>query len=157
MAFRIDFLTPLIGTEIGDGKTVPFPWLGVSAQPLRYLDYLIENPIRAVLLLDRGAILANLPNPARYALHQIIVAERRGGTWFPKRAKDRAQSEALIDFLAKNDVGLLDEAFDDLAMRHPSWMKILRKGIANLSSSVGDLPWVRERFGSTAKNHGPLS
>ena len=144
--FQIEFLTPLVGPEPDTKKTLPLPWLGVSAQPIRYMDYLIENPIRAVILLDRGSILANLPNPARYALHKIIVAEKREGTWFQKKRKDRAQAGALIDYFVKNDIGLLDEALEDLYKKHPSWTKIVRKGVSELPPYVTALPWVEKNF-----------
>ncbi|MBL3684602.1 hypothetical protein F2981_18295 (plasmid) [Sinorhizobium meliloti] len=49
---------------------------GAAAQPLRFLDYLIYHPIRAVLLHGAG-VLVNVPAPQRYAIHKLIVASRR--------------------------------------------------------------------------------
>lgn len=143
---QIEFLTPLMGPQPQTRATVPLPWLGVSAQPIRYMDYLIENPIRAVVLLDRGAILANLPDPARYALHKIIVAENREGTWFQKKKKDRAQAAALIDYFVRHDVGVLENAWEDLVQKHKTWAKIVKKGMSALPPNVSDLPWVKGRM-----------
>jgi hypothetical protein len=143
---NVEFLTPLIGQGPASKKTHSLPWVGISAQPIRFLDYLIENRIRAAILLERGSIFANLPDPARYALHKIIVAEKREGAWLPKKKKDRVQAGALIDYFVKNDISLLEQAWEDLHKKHPSWGKIVQKGIWNLPPYVTDLPWVRENF-----------
>lgn len=49
---------------------------GASADPLRFLDFLIYEPVRAVLLHKSG-ISVIVPAPERYAVHKLIVASRR--------------------------------------------------------------------------------
>jgi hypothetical protein len=41
--FKVEFLTPLIGKD--SGGALKIRQLGVPAIPLRFLDYLIENPV----------------------------------------------------------------------------------------------------------------
>ncbi len=68
----IEFLTPAFGEE----NLRDLPALGVSAQALNYLNYLIAKPIAAAALY-RAGILVQVPRPERYAIHKLIVADRR--------------------------------------------------------------------------------
>ncbi len=52
------------------------PALGTGAQPLRFLDYLIYHEQPAAILYGSGA-LVNVPDPARYAWHKLIISQRR--------------------------------------------------------------------------------
>lgn len=96
---RVDFLTPLTGRETG--KPVYLPALGVAAHALRHLDYLIEETAQAVILGGSG-ILVNVPDPARFALHKLLIAGRRSVSEQAKSAKDLRQAEALLAVLAED-------------------------------------------------------
>src|SRR5690606_758280 len=49
--YKVEFLTPNRGSDDFADHASPMPALGgASAQPLRFLDFLIHEPIRAVLL-----------------------------------------------------------------------------------------------------------
>jgi len=67
----IEFLVP----ERGRGSNKPYfiPQLLINAQPLRFLDFLIEN---AISITAEGLHL-KVPHPAAYALHKFIVFKRR--------------------------------------------------------------------------------
>ncbi|MCT7377950.1 nucleotidyltransferase domain-containing protein [Chelativorans sp. EGI FJ00035] len=83
----VEFLTPAFGDE----KVKPLPALGVSAQALNYLNFLIADPLRAVALY-RSGVLVQVPRPERFAIHKLIVADRRyGGPDQLKARKDRAR------------------------------------------------------------------
>src|SRR4051794_6972800 len=71
---RVDFLTRNEGGETG--KPQALPALGTDAQPLRFLDYLIHDPEPAVVLHGAG-IYVQVPAPARYAVHKLILSQRR--------------------------------------------------------------------------------
>lgn len=115
---RIDFLT-----AARRGKdTVPAPNLGVALSPLKFLDYLIERPGQAVLLDRADACLVNLPDPARYGLHKLIVAHERGPR-NPKYGKDIGQALALIEWHLERAPVLLRDAWDDLVRRGSGWRK----------------------------------
>ncbi|CAG1014005.1 hypothetical protein ANAEL_04862 [Anaerolineales bacterium] len=43
------------------------------------LDYLIEKPINAVMLAGNPC-LVKVPQPARFALHKLVVSQERAAT-----------------------------------------------------------------------------
>ncbi len=123
---RIDFLTV---PQRGGRTEVHAPDLGVALRPLKFLDYLIERPGQAVLLDRADAVLVNLPDPARYGLHKLIVAHERGAR-HPKHGKDIAQALALIDWHLQRAPHLLTDAWTELAARGAGWVKRARSSLA---------------------------
>jgi hypothetical protein len=114
----IEFLTPSFRPE-EDIRELPA--LGVAAQSLHFLNYLIADPIKAAVLY-RSGVLVQIPRPERYAVHKLIVADRRqGGPDQIKSRKDRAQAAFLIRVLAEDRPGDLAEAYDDARGRGPQW------------------------------------
>jgi hypothetical protein len=133
--FDVEFLTPNRGSSDNQGKPAEMPALGgASAQPLRFLDYLIYEPVRSVLL-HRSGVNVVVPAPERYAVHKLIVASRRrddaGGLL--KRSKDAFQAAILMESLAEIRRGDdLAEAFVEAWDRGPAWREGLTKGIGYL-------------------------
>jgi hypothetical protein len=114
----IEFLTPSFRPE-EDIRELPA--LGVAAQSLHFLNYLIADPIKAAVLY-RSGVLVQIPRPERYAVHKLIVADRRqGGPDQIKSRKDRAQAAFLIRVLAEDRPGDLAEAYEDARTRGPQW------------------------------------
>lgn len=105
---RVDFLTPLHGPD--RSKPVFLPSLRVAAQPLRLLDYLIDESVQALILGSRGAVLVNVPQPARFALHKLWTSTRRDAAFQSKARKDLAQAAVLLDFLDDERPADLEEA-----------------------------------------------
>lgn len=131
---RIDFLT----AARRNGTPVIAPELGVSLSPLKFMDYLLEAPGQAVLLDRNDACLVNLPDPARYGLHKLIVAAERGAR-NPKYRKDILQALALIEWhLAHARPALLD-AWKDLAGRGTGWSKRARESLAQAPEAQAPL------------------
>ena len=94
----IEFLTPSFDEEEG---VRDLPALGVSAQSLHFLNYLIAEPIQ-VPFLYRSGILVQVPRPEHFAIHKLIVADRRrDGPDELKSRKDRAQAAFLIEVLSR--------------------------------------------------------
>ena len=92
--------------------------LGLAAQPLRYMDYLVRDDVRRGLFIGPHATLVNVPDAGRFALHKLAVAERRGdGATSIKARKDRRQAAALIEVLAEVQPGTLAAAAG-AALRH---------------------------------------
>lgn len=134
--FRIDFLSPR-----GRGGDKPFrhPQLGVMLQPLRFMEYLLEDVQQAVLAANAGVVLANVPHPARYALHKLIVAGERAPAARAKAGKDLQQSGALLRAL--DEAGLssqVEDAWRDLLARGPGWRSRARAGLRQLSERAPD-------------------
>ena len=111
---------------------------GAAAQPLRFLNSLIYQPIRAVLLYGAG-VTVDAAAPERYAIHKLIVADRRrtddDGT--AKSRKDLAQTtaiiEAMIEQRQKED---LADAFMEAYDRGPAWKEAIRKSTGRIEDDV---------------------
>ncbi|AMN52468.1 hypothetical protein ACP90_08575 [Labrenzia sp. CP4] len=104
----VEFLTPSFEEDEGIRD---LPALGVNAQSLHFLNYLIADPIR-VPFLYRSGVLVQIPKPERFAVHKLIVADRRqGGPDALKAHKDRAQAAFLIEALSENRPYDLVEAY----------------------------------------------
>lgn len=92
----IEFLSPEKGR--GTDSPVPLPQLKINAQALRFLNFLAENIIK--VKVDDFYIL--LPHPANFALHKLIISERRQNT--DKAAKDKIMAlEILKALMAKGE------------------------------------------------------
>ena len=130
---EVEFLTAAFGNE----RVTPLPALGVSAQALNYLEFLIAEPIQAVALY-RSGVLVQIPRPERFALHKLIVADRRrDGDGNLKSRKDRAQAEFLIDVLAEDRPDELLDAWEDAKGRGPKWR-------GRLDATLDRMPRTRE-------------
>lgn len=112
----VEFLTPAFGEE----GIRPLAALGVTAQALRHLNYLIAQPIPAAVIY-RSGVLVQIPRPERFAIHKLIVADRRQGRDRLKAEKDRRQARFLIEALAEDRPEDLAEAYRDALDRGPRW------------------------------------
>lgn len=113
----VEFLTPSFRAE-EDIRELPA--LGVAAQSLHFLNYLIAEPIKAAALY-RSGVLIQIPRPEAYAVHKLIVANRRSGADRLKARKDQAQAALLIEALAEDRPDELREAYADARDRGPQW------------------------------------
>jgi hypothetical protein len=134
----VEFLTPSFRPE---EDIRPLPALGVSAQSLHFLNYLIAQPIKAVALY-RSGVLAQIPRPEAFAIHKLIVADRRSGPSALKAAKDRAQAAVLIAALAQDRPDELREAHQDALQRGPQWR-------AHIAASLARMPETAARLAAT--------
>ncbi len=114
------------------------PDLGVALSPLKFLDYLIEAPGQAVPLDRADACLVNLPDPARYGLHKLIVAFERGAK-HPKHHKDILQALALIEWHLQRAPHAIVDAWRNLAGRGAGWAKRARASLAQASAAQREL------------------
>jgi hypothetical protein len=133
-ALRVDLLTPASGVR--DGKPVVIPRLKAAAQPLELLDYLLEAPVVAALI-NGGATLVNVPDPARFALHKLIVAGRRPIAEQTKAGKDRQQAAEMIEALHEDRRGDLVLAARALGKRPAAWRTRLRAQLESLPVGLG--------------------
>ena len=105
---------------IAAGPRSPTPALGgASAQPLRFLNFLIFEPIRSVMLCRNG-VAVTVPAPERFAVHKLIVAARRqtDDNGLLKRAKDVRQAALLIEAL-----GLARRQTDQAMVFSEAWKR----------------------------------
>jgi hypothetical protein len=114
----VEFLTPSFSEEENLRELAA---LGVSAQSLHFLNYLIANPIHAAGVY-RDGILVHIPRPENFAIHKLIVADRRrDGPDSIKARKDLMQAELLLKVLSEDRPTDLLEAYDDARSRGPKW------------------------------------
>lgn len=111
---RVDFLTP--ARRGRPASAVALPGFGVAAQPLPFLDYLIEDPIWAAVVGGRG-VLVRVPTPARFALHKLWTSKQRPASQHNRVRKDRQQAAELIEILSSERPEDLDRAWDALTLR----------------------------------------
>lgn len=137
--YKVEFLTPNRGSEDYEGVPVRMPALpGVSAIPLQFLDYLIHNPIRSILLYE-GGIPVTIPSPERYAVHKLIVSDRRDDDNLSKIRKDIAQSESIISAMAPQRSLDLALAWIEAWEKGPKWKAILTTGLEKLDQDAAEL------------------
>ena len=127
----VEFLTPAFGDE----GLRDLPALGVQAQALRHLNYLIAGPIPAAIPY-RSGVLVQVPRPERFAIHKLIVAERRRDSDRMKAAKDRAQAGFLIAALAEDRPDDLAEALEDARARGPRWSARIEASLSRMPDTA---------------------
>jgi hypothetical protein len=128
---QLDFLTTL-GRDGDEPRRIET--LAVTAQPLKFLDYLLESPVQTVLLDATGRYtVTNVPEPARYAVHKLIVQGERGARQRTKARKDTEQAAALLQWHAVNDPHKIQQAWNEAMTRGPGWRSRLRAGLAALN------------------------
>lgn len=138
--FRLDFLT----TRSREGEK-PFhhPQLGVTMQPLPFVEYSLEDVRQTVLFSGGVVVLVNVPSPARYALHKLIVFGERSGTFAVKSAKDIRQAAALLSCLRETRRFEVEDAWRDLVARGPGWRRRLKLGLQALGrEELGLRKWL---------------
>ena len=128
-SLEVELLTPMVGPDSDD--LVELPSLGAHARPLRFLDYLIEKFEPAVVLHGSG-VLVNVPRPERYALHKLIISQRRAGVDRSKVLKDIEQAAALIRVLGGDSPDELGNAWAKLIAHGPKWRGYAESAIKRL-------------------------
>ena len=82
----------------------------------------------------REQLVHQIPSPERFAIHKLIVADRRrDGPDSFKARKDRDQARFLVQVLAEDRPDELAEAYQDALARGPKWQ-------ARIDASLKRLP-----------------
>jgi hypothetical protein len=116
---RVDLLTPM---KRGETAPVFIRRLNAAAQPLKYLDYLLEEPINVAMICGTPC-LVKVPQPARFALHKLIVSQERSAGSAGKKQKDLIQAGNMLELLRQDRPGDIDLAWEALAKRGATWVK----------------------------------
>ena len=133
-ALRVDLLTPV--TKVHKSKPVSIAAWKTFAQPLPFLDFLLEDTGRGIII-NGGGILVNVPAPARFALHKLIIFQERPYTFHAKIQKDQIQAAQILQVLLDERPGDLELAWKALKKRGPSWVKKTRKGLLGIKAALG--------------------
>ncbi len=126
----VELLTPILRRT--DATPMPLKQLSAGAAPLQYLRWLVDQPVEAVALWGSG-VRVIIPAPARYAVHKLILAQKRLRTSGEKRFKDLSQAESLIRVLQVADPFAIEDALDDArAQGDEGWAKPIGRSLAEL-------------------------
>ena len=102
-----------------------------AAHPLPFLDFLIEIPVQGAVV-NGGGILVQVPSPARFALHKLIVAQVRDISKHGTAEKDLMQAAQIIRMLVDERPGALRIAWDTILCRGERWLKRINAGIRRM-------------------------
>jgi len=131
----VELLTPMRGRDTA--KPVEIPGLAAFAEPIRFLDYLLEDIQPAVLLYKHG-ILINVPAPARFAFHKLVVSQRRRAGDVEKIRRDLSQAEQLFEVLVEGRPGDLILAHEAAEKMGGKFLTQLTTGMAMIDPVVGE-------------------
>lgn len=142
--FRLDFLTP---RHRGGDTPVEHPQLHVTMQPLRFMEYSLENIVQVALFSAEGSGVVNVPHPARYALHKLLIYGERNSSFTQKANKDLAQATALLSWFKIYRPWEVEEAWGDMVSRGKGWIKRVERGMQALEQSapeLGVMDWLEQ-------------
>lgn len=125
--FQVDVLT-----KFGRGRTSPVEIDGLqcSAEALKFMEYLAQESVEAVVLYGAG-VLVSVPPPIRYAIHKLLIAQERRSNPV-KRNKDLKQSKDLMDALLEIDADAFEDALSKARRRGPAWRQNIDASLAEI-------------------------
>ncbi|MEE9345519.1 MAG: GSU2403 family nucleotidyltransferase fold protein [Methylococcales bacterium] len=129
----VELLTPMRGRDTA--RPVEIPWLGAFAEPIRFIDYLLEDFQPAVLAYKHG-ILINVPSPGRFAFHKLVVSQRRRISDHDKIKRDLAQAEQLFSILVDGRPGDLILAYEAAEKMGEKFLAQLFSGLKMIDSAI---------------------
>lgn len=115
----LEFLVP----EKGRGIDKPYSLrkLGVNAVALRFLDFLLADTIK----VKSEDFVLTLLHPANFALHKLIIFQRRSNR--EKAVKDKnAALDVLKALIEKGEMHKIEKTFVSVP---PKWRKKILKGL----------------------------
>lgn len=116
---RLDFVTTV---HRGGSATVVMPELGLALEPLKFMEFSLQGTTQGCVLAREGACTVNLPDPARYAVHKLIIYGERPVRERTKAGKDLLQAACLIEFfLERGPTETFNLAWRDALSRGKGW------------------------------------
>ena len=133
---RVDLLTRL---GRGGKSVVPVDDLGCAAVALSFQEFPAEDTIETVALYGPG-VLVRVPTPPKFAVHKLIVAQRRDTA--SKKQKDLRQAQELIDVLLETDEASLQDTLDEARTRGKAWKTAINASLREIGRAArqGRLP-----------------
>jgi hypothetical protein len=112
-----DLIVEFLVLEKGKGSDEPYslPQLGVNAVGLRFLSFLSQNTI----LVRVKNLIIKLPHPANFALHKLIISQRRRNKEKAEKDNETARKilKALID---KGEINSVKKVFTSVPVKWQS-------------------------------------
>lgn len=112
---RLDFLTSNNRTSL----PVHIAKLNLALQPLKFMEYSLQNTTQSCVISNAGACIVNILVPERYAVHKLIVFGERPIVERTKSIKVLLQAASLIGYFLNN---AQSESFNSV------WQNALSRG-----------------------------
>ena len=126
---RIDFVTSMNRSD----KPVMIPNLNIALEPLKFMEFSLQDTTQACVISRTGACTVNIPAPQRYAVHKLIVYGERPLSERAKSTKDILQAASLASyFLATGQANVLNTAWQDATSRGKGWQSRAKQGLEAL-------------------------
>lgn len=145
---RVDLLT----TAGRKDDVYRYEPLNVSLQPLKFMEFSLENTAQTAVLSGEQVVMVNIPSPMRYAMHKLVIMGEREEAFRPKINKDTGQVAALVEYGLSRAPTALNMAARDLMSRGPGWRSRALEGLEHVTLRY---PETGERLGDILKNAAP--
>jgi hypothetical protein len=83
-------------------------------------------------IVDGGGVLVNVPEPARFAIHKLIVSGEREAVMHTRRVKDLNQAAQVFSILLEDRPGDIRIAWKEIRSYGKGWVKRVQNGVAAL-------------------------
>lgn len=122
---RLDFVTSAARSR----KPVYMPELNLTLEPLKFMEFSLQDTTQGCVISRMGACMVNLPAPERYAVHKLIVFGERPVAERTKSTKDLLQAASLISYFANTGQGdIFNAAWQDALSRGKGWRSRASQG-----------------------------
>ena len=121
----LEFLLSAHGREPQEPRRIDT--LGIAPQPLRFMDLLTKDTIRAAF----GDVEVIVPHPANFALQKLLIARRRKQK--EKAEKDRSQAVAVLNALRGS--GEFERAYELYQSMSASRRRTIRRELTALDEA----------------------
>lgn len=133
---RIDFVTSMTR----DNKTVVLPDLNLALEPLKFMEFSLEQTTQGCVFGNAGSCVVNLPAPERFAVHKLIVYGERPVSERVKSKKDILQAASLANYFSENgQADVFNAAWRDALRRGKGWRERAIQGRNALLNLAPDL------------------
>jgi|GEM_PF-1585765 len=143
-SYGIDFMTPETGQNM---QSISASWYGLEPKPQTFMEVLFEEASPCVLLDQTSAVVVNLPCPARYAIHELLLYGECQTRWPPEAALKRNthlhRAAALIAALSQGRQLELIDAWKGVLSRGRVWSEALDVGALALRQQYPKSAWIR--------------
>lgn len=133
---RLDFVT----SASRGGKPVVIPELNLALEPLKFMEFSLEQTIQGCVIGNLGACVVNLPAPERFAVHKLVVYGERPTAERAKATKDLLQAACLGSYFKQTgQAEVFSVAWRDALTRGKGWRARALQGQRALLQLAPDL------------------
>lgn len=133
---RLDFVTSMTR----DGTPVEMPDIKIALEPLKFMEFSLEQTVQGCVFSNLGACVVNFPAPERLAVHKLIVFGERPARERTKATKDLLQAASLATYFLENgQAESFNQAWRDAIGRGKGWLARATQGREALLRIAPDL------------------